>query len=593
MVSHIDDDEVIEIPDTSEEIAEHALGEDIEDPAGTSPKKENKLKAKLKKLWRRYLDKKKLTIPLTILVFLSLILTIPFSRYFTVGLFYKRSFSVTVFDKTTGRPVSEATVDVSGKTAKTNPEGVATISGLKVGTKQIKVTKSYYNDSVSKRLVPIKGAAKAEVQIEANGRQVPIAIVNKLSGVAAKGISVKTGDVEVKTNDDGRATIVLSPGSQTEKATISGEGYNQQEVLITVTDEDVPKNNFSITPAGKIYFLSKKSGKIDVVKTDLDGQNRETVLKATGNEEDNNTVLLASRDWQYLALQSRRDNDSKLYLIETANDKLTVIDQNETGVVAVGWSNHSFVYSVNRSGNIWEPNKSALKSFNAETKKLITLDESRAEVTGFESYAYESFGQVYILDNLLVYPKNWQSAYYSNGLLNGKRMSINSIRPDGSDRKVVRDFDLSLDNSSNIIARLYKPSEVYFQVTQQVGTVTYFEYEDGQVKATTTVSADTFNAAYPTFLVSPSGNRTFWSESRDGKNTLFLGDSDAGDAKEIASLSEYTPYGWFTQDYLLLSKSASELYALSPGHPEHVVKITDYHKPQRDFSGYGYGYGGF
>jgi hypothetical protein len=28
-----------------------------------------------------------------------------------------------------------------------------------------------------------------------------------------------------------------------------------------------------LTPAGKIYFLSKQTGKIDVVKTDLDGSN--------------------------------------------------------------------------------------------------------------------------------------------------------------------------------------------------------------------------------------------------------------------------------------------------------------------------------
>jgi Tol biopolymer transport system component len=92
-------------------------------------------------------------------------------------------------------------------------------------------------------------------------------------------------------------------------------------------------------------------------------------------------------------------------------------------------------------------------------------------------------------------------------------------------------------------------------------------------------------------LLSPSGSNSFWAEARDGKSALFVGDQDGKNPKQVASLSEYTSYGWFTDDYLLVSKGSSELYIMSKagGKPQ---KITDYYKPSVNYQGYGGGYGG-
>jgi hypothetical protein len=106
------------------------------------------------------------------------------------------------------------------------------------------------------------------------------------------------------------------------------------------------------------------------------------------------------------------------------------------------------------------------------------------------------------------------------------------------------------------------------------------------------LSQDQFwSTPYPTYLLSPSSNQTFWTDQRDGKNTLFVGDNDAKNQKTIASLSGYNIYGWFTDNYLLVSKSSSELYVMpvAGGTP---LKITDYYKPAINYQGYGGGYGG-
>jgi hypothetical protein len=60
----------------------------------------------------------------------------------------------------------------------------------------------------------------------------------------------------------------------------------------------------------------------------------------------------------------------------------------------------------------------------------------------------------------------------------------------------------------------------------------------------------------------------------------------------IASSSDFTPYGWFTDGYILVSKDSSELYIQTAEKGAKPLKITDYHKPDTEFEGYGYGYGG-
>jgi hypothetical protein len=122
----------------------------------------------------------------------------------------------------------------------------------------------------------------------------------------------------------------------------------------------------------------------------------------------------------------------------------------------------------------------------------------------------------------------------------------------------------------------------------------FYIYANGQVKDDPAGSNDTFfSADYHTYLLSPSGDSTFWSEPRDGKNTLFIGDEGGQGGKQVATLSDYNTYGWFTDSYLLVSKNSSELYIMDNGGKQAPIKISDYHKPALSFPGYGGGYGGF
>jgi hypothetical protein len=365
---------------------------------------------------------------------------------------------------------------------------------------------------------------------------------------------------------------------------------------VTITEREVNTNKFTLTPTGKVYFLSNQSGKIDVVKTDLDGKNRKTVLAGTGTEDTYSTSLLASRDWKYLALLSKRDGKQGVYLIDAATDKTTNIDGGsaEATFTLVGWSGNTFVYEVQRS-NIqnWQSGAQAIKSYDASNGKLYTIDQSQGEGTGQYDYGFTNYSTAALLDNELVFSKNWYSSQLPNHLA-GKSSSLISVHPDGSAKKTIKDFPVPSGTQYAYFVNLeqYEAYSLYVQAPNSDGSNTYYEYEDSNLAAKSDLTDDAYNKAYPTYLISPSGKQTFWSEVRDNKNSLFIGNCDGQNGKQIATLSDYTPYGWYSDNYLLVSKGGSELYIMAADGSKPPVKLTNYYKPQLSYRGYGGGYGG-
>jgi hypothetical protein len=555
------------------------------------------------KAWDWVKNHKKVSIPAAVVLLLAVLVAVPFTRYVLAGTVLRQNFSVEVIDSQTKKPVTSATVVLEGKTATTNNKGVATIHA-NVGSATVTVSKKYYTSSKKSVLVPIgKQKQNAQVTLIATGRQVPVTVINKVSGQPVSNITISAQGVEAKTDAKGEAVVVIPANKPTVEATLKGNGYNNLKVTLKVTTGEDPANKFQVTPAGKLYFLSNKSGTIDVVKTNLDGSARETVFGGTGKEDKNNTVLLASQDWQYLALLSKRDAgaDAKLYLINTSNDAVTTMDEGKATFSLVGWSGHRFIYKVNRYDYLpWQANREILKSFDATSGKITSIDQSAAAGTNDGDSYNELFGNVFINSDQIVYIKNVYA--YSANKLNGHSASLNTAKADGSARTTVKSWGATFEPGSaygsiSVSSRIYAPNEIYvgafYNATTGGNDDKLYEYEDGSLKPVSGKIANNLydETDYPTYLFSPSDSKTFWSEARDGKNTLFVGDAKGGNQKEVASLSEYQTYGWYTEKYLLVSKGSSELYIMPVGGGA-PLKITDYYKPNTSFTGYGKGYGG-
>lgn len=565
-----------------------------DEPETVKPEEEQSKKPNKQNKFLEFIKSKNGIILISVSVAVLLVVGLfawPTTRYAILGNFVKKQIVVSVTDSATSKPVSEVDVFIGSQVAKTDSDGNATLNNVAVGKYNVIASKKYFNEAKQDVTVKVFQETKVDLSVQATGRQVPVKVVNKISSKPVLDATITAGEASAKTDDLGEAVLVVPADAETVDGKVTSDGFNETAATITVTEEQTDKNKFSITPAGKLYFLSKRTGTVNVMKSNLDGSDSEVVVKGTGKEDSNGTVMLASRDWKYLALKARREgDDAKLYLIDTSNDKMTVMDEGDASFDVKGWSNHHFIYTVERENvKFWESKKFALKTFNATNHQIVTIDESSAD--GDQSgYNYQWLTNVYIFGDIATYTKFWSSSRPNKTFDN----FIYSFKNDGSNKKELKKFN-SIYASAG--AKLYEPKEEYFSVfTQEQNKNSFWEYEanTGDFKQAADINDEKFSKFYPTFLVSPSAKMTFWYEPRDGKNSLFTGDDNAKDANEVATLSDLTPYGWYTDDYLLTSKNGSELFIMprdaSDAEP---LKVTDYHKPNYDFSGYGYGYGGF
>lgn len=545
------------------------------------------------KYW--YISKKKLTIPLTVLLFLLVLAAIPWTRYHAAALVIKKDYVLRLTDSTANTPISGATIAIGSKKGTTDGNGVAVVRHVSVGNHQAVVAKENYKSQQVSVLVPLFGQKIPPIfSLVATGRQVKIVVTNLINHQRIAGAQIEVANTKAKTDFKGTALVVLPANAKTEKATLSAKGYNDKSVTVQISCCIVKENDFNLTPAGKVYFLSKLSGKIDVVKTNLDGSTRQTVVAGTGKEDDRGTVLLATRDWNYLALLSNRDGAVKLYVINTDDDKLINMDQGSATFRPVGWHNHYFVYFVERNGyNTWQPNAQTIKSYNADNGRTTSLASSNASGSNNDDAHKETLSTGLIMGDNVVFTRNWFRYGYSD--LSGKQNVLTSIHPDGTASKQIKTLDANDQYFTNL--KLNNPKQVYFGIQNNNDSGLAFYALDKNVNTTqdSNIKNDDLYSEATTYLYSPSGNQTFWHDERDGKQTLFTGDQEGANSKQIASLSQYKTYGWFTNDYLLISKNGSELYIMQNSgikKDSEAIKVSDYHKPSQEFYGYGGGYGG-
>ncbi|HVV66982.1 MAG TPA: hypothetical protein VHB72_02840 [Candidatus Saccharimonadales bacterium] len=587
--THSERDKTADLDNSKTDQAVDAIAEEeadtilaLQDAAGEEASEEpSGWKAKLKRLL-----KSKWTW-LGVLLILIVLFAVPYTRYKLIGIFIKEKVTVTVIDSKTATPVSNATVKLAGKTGETSGEGKVTLK-VSPGKTKLTVTKQYYKPASSSYFVKMK-AASTSVRFVATGRQVPVTILNTITGQPVSGAEIKALNTSAKTNGRGVATIVLPASASTDAGTIQESGYNAAKITIQVTDQAVPANTFKLTPSGKVYFLSNTNGTIDVTKASLDGSGQQVVLAGTGDESAATTSLFASRDWHYLVLEAQRDGSQPaLYLINTSNDKVTAFDTSNASFTPIGWYAHSFMYdSVSNVAPLSQAGHEAVKSYNADQQQLNQLDQNQTETNATGGYIYQHFYNFNVLNNLLTYNTQWYASA-KGGDVSSKTGSIRGIQPDGQNKKDYQTY--SNNGLAAVQSVLYQPQAVYYNVNN-AASQTYYNFAN-QTVDTVSLNAATFNQTYPPYLISPGGALTFWVQNQGGQSSVFTGDNNAARPSQIASGSNYAPYGWFTDKYIIVSKDHNELFALPAGKGKdgwQPVKIGDYYRTAPIGSGYSYG----
>jgi hypothetical protein len=527
-------------------------------------------------LKQKYLDHKKWTIPLTILVLILIIVfSLPSSRYKIIGLFVSHTYTVTFQDSATSSAVSSATVHLDGATTTTDSSGKAMFTHIKPGSHQLSVTKQYYKTYSASVFVGISSPKPVSNRLVATGRQVLIHITNAITGKPLNDVDINSLGTSGRTNSSGDAHIVLpaDKASASAKLNAGAGGFNEKTVTIQILNAKANSNNFQLVPAGHIYFLSNRSGKVDVVSTNYDGSNRQTLLAGTGFEDANNSQIYISPDQKYIALFTKRNNANNgagLYILNTDTSKLSKVEESaNVNITQIGWSGTYFVYSLyNYSTPQYQTGVSALKSYNAALDSMATLDQSQGEgdLTG---NSYQVFSVATLIDGNVVYGTSWETN--QPGRLDTKSDTINSIQLNGTNKKTLRSLTIPTGASYIALAQVLVAPEVsYFEMPSSnndpsSGAI-FFKYTKGGLTQTNNFTYANFtdqNVANGFITLSPSGSASLFQDSVDGHLVVSTGDSSGSNKQKIIELpSDGDVKGWLDNDYILIAQSNNQLYVI-------------------------------
>lgn len=535
---------------------------------------------------------KKLSLAATSVLLIVAIFIVPATRYYLLGSFIHKDISFYVKDDMTNEPVQQADILIGTSTYHSDDTGLVSVKKIAAGIKTVQISKPFFEPlRVNFTVTAFKQNKQKSFKMHATGRLVKATVKNRFTNLPIEGITVQaTKGGNAKTNKDGIATLVLPSDTTESDGFISGKNIVTSVIKLRAAQDSLT-NSYLATPAGKVYFLSKNSGKIDVVKTNLDGTERQVVLAGTGNEDSNETILSASSDWAFVALKSRRDsNQPELFIIDTNTDTQAKVSTVSGTILPIGWVGKHFIYKVdNYNQSVWQAGRTKIMMVQADTLQQTTLDQTRAEGSSYLDYAGEYIGDTYLTNDKLVYTKYWSASYYYGSRLADKRIVVATTSPEKPTPSVVKEWQAGYN--AYIRSAQSGPQKFYYYVQLDGVQNSFWQLASGVFTQSTELGPESFNnTTYPKYVMSPAGANTVWAEQRDGKNVMLLGDDTAENSKELARTSDMLPYGWFSDDYILLSKNGSELYIIGrdgirPG--DAPTKITDYHKAAYDFPGYG------
>ncbi len=478
-----------------------------------TPKPKPTLKEKVKNFLKAWWDnpKARWATLIGVLLLLAAAFTVPNSRYFmlnTVGV--RSSASLVVLDDATQLPLKNVKVTLGGKSSQTDGTGSVRFDKIRLGTNELVIEKRAFAEINRKITIGWGSNPLGDFKLLAVGTQYTFNVAHFLSEKPIEKLEAVSGEASAFSDKEGKIILTLEKGDDAQIATIIGEGWRDEEVALPEDPSQPVK--VAMVPARKHAFISKRSGKYDVYKIDVDGRNEEVALAGTGSERDD-IALVPHPSANVVGLVSTRDNERNKdgYLLST----LTIIDlsDNTTQEVAtaekiqiVGWVGNRVIFVQTVAGtSAANPNRSRLTSFDYKD----ALSKELASSNYFNDVLV-SGGKVYFAPS---------SSFQSD-----ENIGVFKINPDGTDKVSVMTSEV-----------WSFPRTSYSSVVAYTGS-DWYEYKLGesQSKALTGPPADQKDRVY---VDSPDGKRSLWVEERDGKGTLLVYDIAGGEDSVLTAQS--------------------------------------------------------
>lgn len=497
---------------------------------------------------------------LTVLVVLAAIAAaaiVPSSRYFLLNAAGVRaSSSVVILDQTTRQPLKNVDFSIGDQSAKTNSDGMASLSNLRLGPTTLKIYKPAFAETKQPVTIGWGSNPLGEFQLNPVGIQYKFNVTDFLSKKPIIRVEATSGQASAVANEKGEIVLTVD---QTEKDQIeiqlSAEGY-RSETLSLPNNQEEPIA-VELVPARKHAFISKRSGTFDVYKVDVDGKNEERVLPGSGREKADTIALSVHPTKDIAALVSSRDSNravngtflSSLTMVNLSDNSSFTVTQSER-IQLIDWIGDRLVFVKMKEGTTQDsPDRHVLVSYDMATKS-----EKELAATNY-------FNDVVAADG---------SVYYAPAVYQAKNEAVGlyKVKADGNDKKTLNDREVW-----SIFRTEYDKLSISF----------------GQEWAELTISSGKLNQSTGAPAVQKSrvyvngfdNKKSLWADERDGKGVLISYDLDTKEETVLRSQSGLkNPLHWLTIKHIIYrvnnsQETADYIFNTDGGEPHKIRDVTD------------------
>ena len=522
--------------------------------AASLPPSKKSLKQKIGGLVKAWWNNKKLrygTFAALFLVFVTLSL-VPVTRYAMLNFVGVRvQSSMTVVDSQTRLPLRNINVAMQDKIGATDNDGRIQFEGLKLGRSTLAITKIGYADNVRDIVLGWGSNPIGEQEIVATGEQFTFVLRDWLNDEPINDAEATAGENSARADENGK--IVLTVGQEiiaNVEITVSADGYRQEVFGIDALVDG--ENEVRMVPDRKHAFISNRDGQFDLYTIDLDGQNEEVLLEATGDEREV-PAILPHPNRNQIALVSSRDGEQNrdgfvldgLFVLDTQSGGINRVTRSEQ-LQLIGWYEDEIVY--------WQVVEGTSRA-NPERSKLISYNTSTGQRTELAKANY--FNDVRMSGDTITY-------------------AVSSFAVPQSQARL---FEVRLDGESPV---QILDKQVYSIFRTGYNTLTFNAadqkwYEQRSFGEVTETDQPTL-IENKRFTDSPNGERTVWVEVRDGRGVMLIANTDILEEQQVISLAGLSSVQYWANNHTLVYRvirtGETADYVIDVDNPEEI-KLTD------------------
>lgn len=480
---------------------------------------------------------------------------VPTSRYFVLNnVGVRGSVSVQVLDESTFQPLKNVEVSAHGVTALTDTDGNAKLEKIRLGPTELKIEKRAFAPITRNVTVGWGSNPQGEMQLTPVGAQYSFVLTDYLSGKGVAKVEAISGEASALSDENGKIKLTLEEPPEVFEVIIKGDDYREEKFVINANSKD--EKPVQLVSSRKHVFISKRSGKYDVFKIDVDGQHEERILAGTGSEREDMTLIVHPKEEVAAIVSTREGKRNKDgYLLST----LTLINLKDTTtksiatserVQLVDWVGDRLVYVEVAAGS---------SAANPKRHRLMSYDYSEDDKDELASSNY--FNDVMIAAGKLYYAPS--SAYQSAGTAVLYRSDA-----DGTAKQTVLGKEAwNLFRTSYDHIAISAPGE-------------WYDYKLDE-KQPNKLGGEPANLTSRVYVDSPDVKKSLWVDSRDGKGVLLVYETDTKEDKNLRTQSGLkNPVRWLngkTVVYRIHTDQETADYAISldGGEPRKIRDVTN------------------